>query len=53
MWTSLSNLIDARDGFCLVGFAMLYAGVAWRYGHDVALIVCGAVILAKGLTRWV
>lgn len=44
---------DARDGFVLVGFLAVYAGVAWRFGHDIALIVIGAIILAKGLTTWV
>jgi hypothetical protein len=45
--------VDARDGFVLVGFFAVYAGVAWRFGHDIALMVVGAIILAKGLTKWV
>jgi hypothetical protein len=44
---------DARDAFVALGFCLLYMGLAWRYGHDVALIVLGSIILLKGLTRWV
>jgi hypothetical protein len=47
------SYVDARDVFVAVGFAALYAGIAGRFGHDVALIVLGVIILAKGLTRWV
>jgi hypothetical protein len=47
------SYVDARDGFVAVGFLALYVGVAWRFGHDIALIVLGVIILAKGLTRWV
>ncbi len=51
--TRLLGYFDARDAFCATGFILLYIGLAGRFGHDVALIVCGAVILLKGLTRWV
>lgn len=44
---------DARDLFCLVGFGLLYAGIAGRFGHEIAMIVTGAIILLKGLTKWV
>lgn len=47
------SYFDGRDGFVAVGFTVLYAGVAGRFGHDVALMVVGAIILLKGLTRWV
>lgn len=43
---------DARDAFCAAGFVCLAAGLTWRYGADLALIVVGVIILAKGLTRW-
>jgi phage shock protein PspC (stress-responsive transcriptional regulator) len=49
----LKSYLDARDVFCATGFLFLAAGLAWRYGADVALITVGAIILAKGLTRWV
>ena len=49
----LAASLDARDVFCATGFVFLAIGLAWRYGADVALITLGAIILAKGLTRWV
>ena len=51
--TRLFALLDARDVFVAIGFACLYAGVALKYGNPVALIVVGAIVLLKGLTRWV
>jgi len=53
MVTRLIAYVDARDAFCATGFLCLASGLAWRYGADLALIVCGGIILVKGLTRWV
>ena len=53
MLKRLLAYFDGRDAFCGVGFLLLFAGVAWRFGIDVALITTGAIILLKGLTRWV
>lgn len=49
----LFTLFDARDACCGVGFLLLYVGLAWRFGHDIALIVLGALILVKVWKPWV
>ena len=53
MFKRLLSYVDIRDAFVFVGFLALYAGVAGRFGHDIGLITIGAIILLKGLTRWV
>ena len=49
----LVKFFDARDYFCFAGFILLYAGIAGEFNHYVALIVIGAIILIKGLIKWV
>jgi len=46
------SYFDARDAFCLFGFLLLFVGVA-HFNVSIALIVTGAIILIKGLTKWV
>jgi hypothetical protein len=46
------SYFDARDAFCLFGFLLLFVGVA-HFNWAIALIVTGAIILIKGLTKWV
>jgi len=46
------SIFDVRDGFVLVGFCFLFAGISF-FSVPVALIVIGAIITAKGLFKWV
>lgn len=47
----LKSIISARDVFVLIGFMLLYSGIA-HFSHPVAMIVVGAIILIKGLIKW-
>ncbi len=46
------RVIDARDIFVFIGFLLLYAGIA-HFDPHIGMIVIGAVILVKGLVKWV
>ncbi len=43
---------DARDAIAFLGFLALYAGLAGRFGHDIALIAVGVLVLAKVWRPW-
>lgn len=47
------SIFSARDMFVLVGFIFLYRGLSVRFGNEIAMIAIGAIILIKGLTKWV
>ena len=49
----IATFFDARDAFVLVGFALLFGGIAYKFDVYIAMIVSGAIILIKGLTKWV
>lgn len=49
----LLSVFDARDACAGVGLLLVYVGLAGKFGHDVALVVIGGILLVKSLTRWV
>lgn len=44
---------DARDVFVFTGLALLFTGVTYKFDIFTAMIVIGAIIIIKGLTKWV
>ena len=56
VWDKLRSVLsafDARDIFVLCGFCFLYAGLSHQFSFSVANIATGAIILIKGLVKWV
>jgi len=45
----LRALIGLEEVLFLSGMALLYAGTAAQFGHAVAQMVCGAVLIAVSL----
>jgi hypothetical protein len=45
--------LDARDVFVLIGFGFLFWGLSAYFCVPIAAIVTGAIILIKGLVKWV
>ncbi len=47
--SKLRTLIGLEEILFLFGMALLYAGTAAQFGHAVAQMVCGAVLIAVSL----
>jgi len=50
---SVIAFFDARDVFVFIGLALLFTGLACTFDIFIAMIVIGAIIIIKGLTKWV
>jgi len=47
------SFFDARDLFVLAGLVFLFIGIEQKVDRPTAMIVIGAIIVIKGLTKWV
>jgi hypothetical protein len=53
LFLRLISFFDARDVFVFIGFALLFTGLTYTYDVFIAMVVLGAIIIIKGLTKWV
>lgn len=49
LFANVKNALNVEDYIFLIGLVMLYAGIASRFGHAIAQIVCGVVLILTAI----